>query len=119
MTLELNHLDVECIIGDLPEERFQEQHLDVCVELEICDLAAESDSLSDTVDYASLSFRIGEALREAKCRMIERAAKVVYDVCTVQEYVISARVKITKSGCVSGLESASAVYPSISREGGV
>ena len=54
--LELRGLEVECIIGDLPEERGREQRLLVDVSLG-CDLAAAgaSDALCDTV---GLEFRM-------------------------------------------------------------
>lgn len=110
MTLELNGIDVECIIGDLPEERGRPQHLAVDVAIEIVDDVADSDSLDDTVDYATLSERIGSALKAARCRMIERAAKVAHAVCMSDERVISARVRVTKTGCVPGLRSATAIY---------
>ena len=93
MTLRLNGIDVDCVIGERPDERTRLQTLRVDVELEISDVAAETDSLVDTVDYAALTERIRAALASAKCRMIERAAKV----------------SVTKSGAVPHLESAQAV----------
>ena len=39
--------------------------------------------------------------------MIERAAKVALDLCLADPKVAKARVKVTKSGAVPGLESAS------------
>ena len=53
MTLMIEGIEVECIIGDLPEEREREQTLVVDAELEIPDRAAETDALADTVDYAA------------------------------------------------------------------
>ena len=110
MLLELNGIDVECIIGDRPDERERAQRLSVDVALEIGDAAAESDELADTVDYARLSVRIREALAVAKCRMIERAAKVACDICMADPKVASARVKVVKCGAVPHLISASATY---------
>jgi len=107
MTLKLNGLEVDCVIGDLPEERDVPQRLIVDVEMEIPGTAAETDSLSDTVDYATLSESIRDALVAAKCRMIERAAKVVYDILPSG----AAHVTVTKPGAVPGLASASATYP--------
>ena len=112
MILELNGIDVDCIIGDLPDERSRPQRLVVDVALRIDDAAATSDMLTDTVDYASLAERVRDALAEAKCRMIERAAKVVCDMCRADPKVHGARVKVTKAGAVAHLASASAVYDS-------
>ena len=110
MKLRLNGLAIDCIIGERPDERVREQELRVDVELEISDRAAETDELGDTVDYAALADRIRAALVAAKCQMIERAAKVVYDVCRAEAKVLSATVTVTKTGAVPGLSSATAVY---------
>ena len=109
MILELNGIDVDCIIGDRPDEREWTQRLTVDVRLKIDDTAATSDELADTVDYVALTDQIRAALVAAECRMIERAAKVVCDVCRKDPKVISAWVKVTKAGAVSHLTSASAV----------
>ena len=110
MKLNLNGLDVDCVIGELPDERNRLQRLRVDVGLEIPDRAAETDALADTVDYAALAAAVTEGLVRAGCRMIERAAKVAFDVCLADPRVLAARVKVTKSGAVPGLASASAVY---------
>lgn len=110
MKLKLNGIQVNCIVGERPDERVREQELRVDVELEISDRAAETDELGDTVDYAALADRIRAALVAAKCKMIERAAKVAYDVCRAEAKVLSATVTVTKTGAVPGLSSASAVY---------
>lgn len=106
MTLELESLAVDCIIGDLPEERTKAQRLIVDIRLEIDDAAAYSDSLADTVDYAALAGKIRAGLSSAKCRMIERAAKVVRDICLAEPLVRSAKARVVKSGAVPHLESA-------------
>jgi len=109
MKLSLNGIDVECIIGDLPEERVRPQRLVVDAELEIGDEASFSDRLDDTVDYAALARRVREALVAAKCRMIERAARVALEECMADGRVAAAEVRVTKSGAVERLGSASAV----------
>ena len=107
MKLKLNRIEVDCVIGERPDERERLQRIIVDVELELPGRAAETDDISDTIDYAELSCRIRESLVAAKCRMIERAAKVVYDVLPVRE----AHVAVTKTGAVPGLGSATVVYP--------
>lgn len=109
MTLELNGIDVTCIIGDRPGERQRPQRLRVDIALETDAAAADTDSLADTVDYAALTQRIRAALVAAKCRMIERAAKVVRDVCLADPKVRAARVRVVKSGAVPHLESAAVI----------
>ena len=109
MTLMIEGIEVECIIGDLPEEREREQTLVVDAELEIPDRAAETDALADTVDYAAAAERVRAALKAGECRMIERAAKVVRDVCLSEPKVLAAKVRVVKSGAVPHLESAEVV----------
>ena len=108
MTLKLNGIDVDCIIGERPEERTRTQTLRVDVELEIPGRAAETDDLADTVDYAHLAQLLRDALVAEKPKMIERAAKVALDAVLRDGKVRRATVKVTKSGAVPHLESASA-----------
>ena len=106
MTLRLNNIDVACVIGERPDERTRLQRLRIDVELSVPDAAAESDSVADTVDYAALAETIRQALVEAKCMMIERAAKIVADLVPSA----SVKVTVTKYGAVPHLESASVSY---------
>ena len=93
--LRLNAIEVDCILGDLPEERVTEQkvRVDVALEIDLQD-AALSDSLDDTVDYAILVGDIREALEEAKCRLLERAADVVAEL--IEKGVEPARQLVSK-----------------------
>ena len=109
MKLKLNGIDVDCVIGERPDERTRPQRLRVDVVLTIGDRASETDELADTVDYAALTEGIRAALVAAKCKMIERAAKVVCDLCLAAAKVSAAKVRVTKSGAIEHLESASAV----------
>ena len=110
MKLKLNGIEVACVIGERPDERTRAQRLRVDVELTVPDRAAETDELGDTVDYAALAEKVRAALVAAKCKMIERAAKVVYDVCRIEAKVLAATVTLTKTGAVPGLESAAVIY---------
>ena len=110
MKLKLNGIEVDCVIGERPDERVRKQTLCVDIELDIFGRAAETDELSDTVDYAALTEKVRAALVAAKCKMIERAAKVVYDVCCLEAKVRAATVSITKAGSVLGLSSATVIY---------
>ena len=101
MKLRLEGLEVDCVIGDRPDERDRMQRLRVDAELTVSDVAAETDDLGDAADYA--------ALAGAKCRLVERAAKVAHDVCMADPHVSAARVSVSKSGSVPGLAAAVAV----------
>ena len=113
MKLELNGIDVDCIIGERPDERTRPQRLRVDVVLTIGDRASETDELADTVDYAALTEEIRTALVAAKCKMIERAAKVVCDLCLAAAKVSAAKVRVVKSGAIPHLESAAAVVEAV------
>lgn len=110
MKLKLNGLDVECIIGERADERERLQRLRVDVELDVSAAAAQTDRLSDTVDYAALADKIRTSLVAAKCQMIERAAKVAADECLKDGKVSSVKVSVTKFGAIQGLESAEVVH---------
>lgn len=110
MKLKLNGIEVDCIIGERPDERIRRQRVSIDVELTISAEAADSDRLEDTVDYAMLTERIRSALILSKCKMIERAAKIVYDICISEEKVNSAVIAIRKAGAIANLESAEVVY---------
>lgn len=109
MILELNGLEVRCIIGELPHERTNPQRLRIDLALTLDETAALTDELADTVDYAALAERVRSALVAAECRMIERAAKVALDVCRADAKVRAVKVRVTKTGAIAGLESASVV----------
>lgn len=113
MKLELNGIDVECIIGERPDERTHPQLLRVDVVLTIGDKASETDELADTIDYSALTERIRTALIEAKCRMIECAAKVVAGLCLADAKVSAVKVRVVKGGAVPHLESAAAVIEAV------
>lgn len=110
MKLKLNGIEAECVIGERPDERCRLQKLKIGIELEIPDRVAETDELADTPDYAVLTEKIRAALAEAKCRMIERAAKIVCDVCLSDPKVLMATVSVVKRGAIPHLESAEAIY---------
>ena len=108
--LRLTGIEVSCIIGDLPEERLNEQRLAVDVALELdLSAAAASDALADTVDYAELAHRIQASLKAARCRLVERAASLVLDECLADDRIACATATVRKSGCVPGLSAAEVV----------
>lgn len=116
MILKLNGLEVNCVIGERADERTRLQRLRVDVSLDVDDRAAETDALADAVDYAALADEIRETLVAAKCKMIERAAKLAAETCLREPQVRAATVEVTKAGSVPGLASASAAFTA--RKGG-
>ena len=110
MKLRLDGIAVDCVIGDRPEERSRLQRLRVSIELAVPDAASASDDISDTADYVSLAANVRAALVAAKCRMVERAARVAAEACLSDANVESATATVVKSGAVEGLDSASAEW---------
>lgn len=110
MILRLNELQVDCILGDLPEERSVPQRISVSAELTLDDNAGAGDRLETTVDYAVLAERISSALVEGKCRLLECAAKLVAEECKKFSVVRKARCSVRKSGRIRNLGSAEVVY---------
>ena len=106
----LNGLEVECVIGDRPEERERPQRLVVDISLEVDPAAFETDRLEDAADYAAIASRVSEALTAAKCRLVERAVKLAAIECLSHPRVRRATATVTKSGAVPGLKSAAARY---------
>ena len=105
--LELCGLEVSCIIGDLPDERINEQILliDAVLFLDLRQ-AAQSDDLDDTIDYAELCDDIRSVLKRAECRMLERAADCVAFVCLEDPRVEKVRVRVEKRERLEGLRAA-------------
>ncbi len=106
MTLELNGLEIDCVIGERPDERHRLQRLTVDLKLELPDDAARTDSLADTVDYAELGERVRRALVAAECRMIERAAYLAAECAMRNARVRACTARVEKCGAVAGLRSA-------------
>ena len=105
--IKINGIEVVCILGERPEEREHPQRVLVDVALEIdLEEAAVTDSLEETVDYSLLVLNIREALEDAKCHLLERAAGVVADVCLADPRVQKVTVSIRKFFGVPGIASA-------------
>ena len=105
--LAIENLRVRCVVGDLPEERERESELRVDVRMECpARAAALADDLACTVDYAAVALRISEALREAKCRLLERAAEIAAGVCLSHARVESVKVRVSKASPVPGVGAA-------------
>ena len=105
MLLELDEIQVECIIGELEAERIKKQILYVKVSIEVEQKAYLTDEIEDTVDYCEIVEKIKRNLENSKCRMIERAAKVVCDTCMSFERVRSVKAEARKEGTLKGVKS--------------
>lgn len=96
-----DHLKIVCIIGDLPEERVQEQEIFIDLKVEI-DLSrcARTDQLGDTVDYLQLAALCRRVAVEGQFQLIETfAVEVMKELLTLSP-VIAAWVQVKKPGGV-------------------
>jgi 7,8-dihydroneopterin aldolase/epimerase/oxygenase len=74
-TIELERLEIDCIVGILPFERVTEQKIfvDVSMELDFAPPSASED-VADTIDYTVVSREITDLVRERKYQLIETMA---------------------------------------------
>lgn len=70
-------LEFETIVGILPAERENPQpvRIDLVLEVESFRLAVESEHIDQTVDYARVSQRIIEIVREGRFQLVETMAE--------------------------------------------
>lgn len=109
MELYIKGIEIDCIIGERPDERMRLQRISVDVRLTISDKAGLTDRLEDTVDYVTLADTLRKRLTEAKCKMIERAATIAAESARSLPGVLSVEVSVTKSGAIPGIASATAI----------
>ena len=88
---------LRAIIGVNPDERERPQDVIVNVTLETDARAAgASDDLADTINYASLARRIGEAVEGSRYYVIERLAEEIARICLEDSRVTQAVVRVDK-----------------------
>ncbi len=74
-TIELEHLEIDCIVGILPFERVQEQKVfvDLAMDLDF-HAAASSEDVSNTVDYTVISRQLSNLIQDRRFQLIETMA---------------------------------------------
>lgn len=93
----LRGLRVVCIVGVLPEERERAQPLELDVDLYADLLAAgESDLLTDTVDYGSVTELVERLCIEAEAQLLERLAHLLATELAAIDGVVAAGVTVQK-----------------------
>ena len=91
----------------IPEARIHRAHVNKPAREQLVGSAhPEACVLCDTVDYAVLAERIAVALKQSKCRMLERAAAIVLETCLNDKRIVAAEVEIEKRGSLPGLGAA-------------
>lgn len=105
-TIHIRDLEIECLVGVLPEERYTPRTVRVNLRVE-CDLAAagRSDALADTVDYRVVRDRVVEAVRASRDELIERLAQRVADAALTVRGANRVSVVLDKPGALEGARS--------------
>jgi len=101
-TIELERLEIDCIVGILPFERVTEQKIfvDVSMELDFAPPSASED-VADTIDYTVVSRELAELIRERKYQLIETMAVECADlVLSRHPSVVKASIAIHKPAAV-------------------
>jgi dihydroneopterin aldolase len=74
----IRNLVVQTIIGILPHERVNAQpiELDIVLTTDIAD-AAQSENITDALDYATISFGLTQYIEASKFQLIEALAEAI------------------------------------------
>jgi len=89
--------------GCTPEERASEQPFDINLVLELdLSASANSDSLTDTVDYAVIYAEIIKIVSNTSFNLLEKLAGEILNSVLAHKVVQSARVSIGKPGLLDG-----------------
>ena len=101
-TIGLKNLHIDCIVGIYPHERTAEQPLFVDVEVDHqFDRAAQSETVSETVDYDHLAAFLTELATDKRYQLIETFAKDAVDgILARWPDVLGVRIEIRKPNAV-------------------
>jgi FolB domain-containing protein len=89
--------------GCTPGERESEQPFDINLVLEMdLSVAAASDSLSDSVDYAVIYADVVKIVSSTSFNLLEKLAAKILDNILTHKLVQSARISIGKPGLLDG-----------------
>jgi len=73
--IELNGLEVDCVVGTYPRERHVPQRLRLDVSMYLStETAARREALSASIDYSAIAAQLAFLLRSCEFRMLETAA---------------------------------------------
>lgn len=89
--------------GANPGERDNEQPFEIDVEIELdFSLAARSDDLDDTVNYAQIAQRVVDVVRTTSFHLLERLAREILDAIFADSRIHRASVCIGKPRILRG-----------------
>lgn len=93
--IRIRDLLLRAAVGPTPAERHEAQHLTVSIALD-ADLrrAADTDDLSDTIDYSRIKKQILASVERRSFRTLERIAQIIASVCLADTRVQKAVVQV-------------------------
>lgn len=103
----IKDLTLRCIIGTKKEERRKKQRLRISLKIYTqLKIAAESDSIEDTVDYESLIREIIESVKNSKFNLIEKLAGEIANLCLSKPAISAVEVKVEKPKALKAIKCA-------------
>lgn len=93
----IDKLRLRTFIGFNDEEKIKQQDIVVNVELHYCATkAAESDQVSDALDYKIITKRIIQLVEEGRFLLLERLVREILQICAANSLTTFARVSVEK-----------------------
>jgi len=93
----IHGLEVQAIIGVLPHERSTAQPVTIDLEITVdTRMAAASEKLEDTLDYAALASAVKALTIEAECLLVETLAEKIAELALQQPLARAVQVNVTK-----------------------
>ena len=97
----IEEMQVQAILGILPEERTMPQPVVIDLELETDTLpAAQSNNIADALDYAALAEQVKTLTIDGKYLLIETLINDIADLCLGSPLTRSVRVRVCKPDAV-------------------
>ena len=96
-TIHINDLRLHTIIGTNPQERDTPQEIIINLSFNFdAKKAAESDDLSDTIDYFALEKQVADFVKKAHFYLLEALADQILNIILKNHDVLSAKIRIDK-----------------------
>ncbi|HJN37645.1 MAG TPA: dihydroneopterin aldolase [Gammaproteobacteria bacterium] len=106
-TISINQLQVDCIIGVLPEERIQPQPLLISLDIETdFSSAVQHDDIANTLDYNLLSTIISNMAIKGKFHLIETLAENIAQYILSLPKVFKTKITLQKPQALANAKSA-------------
>jgi len=97
----ISDLLVRGIIGINPDERVNEQDINVNVVMWVdTSAAARSDAIDDAVNYRTITKRIIAHITDGEPMLVERLVSEIADICLVDHRVERVEVSVDKPGAL-------------------